>query len=233
MPNILSVSGLTVQFDKHAVIHDLGFELGEGEVLAVIGPNGSGKTVLLKALLNLLPYKGEVSWSPKAKVAYVPQKIEADRHLPLNLANLLEAKADLLGLPDKAVPEVADTVGLSPGILGTPIGNLSGGQFQKALIAFALLGKPNVVLFDEPTASLDQLAEEHVYDLLHRLQEEQGMTIILVSHELSVVYKYATKVLCLNKERVCFGVPEEALTPEVLRELYASSKHHHHHDNDA
>ncbi len=229
MSRILSVSGLNVRFDKTPVLRDVSFDLDKGEVLAVIGPNGSGKTVLLKALLNLLPYKGSVAWSPQAKVAYVPQKIEADRHLPLNLANLLEAKADLLGLPGKAVPEVADTVGLAPGILSSPIGNLSGGQFQKALIAFALLGKPNVVLFDELTASLDQLAEEHVYDLLHRLQEEQGMTVILVSHELSVVYKYATKVLCLNKDKLCFGTPEEALTPEMLKELYASSKHHHHH----
>ena len=98
----------------------------------------------------------------------------------------------------------------------TPVGHLSGGQFQRALIAFALLGKPNVLILDEPTASIDKPGEEQMYELVHRLQDEYGMTVILVSHDLSFVYQYATKVLCLNKVGLCFGAPEEALTPEVL-----------------
>ena len=229
VPNILSVENLTVRFETRADIHALSFDLGEGEALAVVGPNGSGKTTLLKALLGLIPYEGKISWSPDVKIGYVPQKIDADRHLPLNLQNRLEAKAHILKLPRKEVSAASKTVGLTPDILKTPIGHLSGGQFQKALIAFALLGDPKVILFDEPTASLDELSEEHVYDLMHELQDERGITAILISHDLSVVYRYANQVLCLNKEKICFGSPEEALTPEVLSKLYMAPHKYFHH----
>ncbi len=232
MSEILRVSNLTVAFDNQVVINDLNFDLNEGEILAVIGPNGSGKTVLLKALLGIVPFEGTVEWAENVKLGYVPQKIDADRHLPLNTENLLAAKAKVIGLGGKEVKEVIEKVNLSEGLLQTPIGHLSGGQFQKALIAFALLGNPRVILFDEPTASLDQLSEEHVYELIHDLQEKHGITAVLVSHELSVVYRYATKVLCLNRQKICFGEPEEALTTEVLKKLYGSphklhSRHAH------
>lgn len=222
MPNILRVSNLTVAFDNKVVINDLSFELQEGEILAVIGPNGSGKTVLLKTLLGIIPYQGKIEWAENANLGYVPQKIDADRHLPLNIINLLEAKAKIIGSNKKEIEKVIRRVNLGENYLRTPLGHLSGGQFQKALIAFALLGNPRVILFDEPTASLDQLSEEHIYELIHELQEKHGIAIILVSHELSVVYHYATKVLCLNKEKICFGQPEEALTTEVLKKLYGA-----------
>lgn len=232
MTNILTVKNLNVSFDGRVVLKNVNFTLERGENLAVIGPNGSGKTVLLKALLGIIPYRGEISWAPDAKLGYVPQKIEADRHLPVNLTNLLCAKAAVAGLPKSDISSVSKTVGLTPDILKTPIGHLSGGQFQKALVAFALLGKPNVLLFDEPTASLDQLAEERIYELTHELQETHGITILLISHDLSIVYRYATKVLCLNKERVCLGAPREALRPEVLSELYGTPHKYYRHDHD-
>ena len=90
------------------------------------------------------------------------------------------------------------------------MGTLSGGQFQRVLIAFALLGHPNVLLFDEPTASLDELTEERIYELVHQLQTQRGITLILVSHDLSVVYRYANRVLCLSKGEVCMGPPRKS-----------------------
>lgn len=229
MPKILSVENLTVTFDNRNVIHNLSFDLDKGENLAVIGPNGSGKTVLLKSLLGILPYRGRIQWAPEVKIGYVPQKIDADIHLPLHLGNLLAAKADIMKLPKSRIHEVSEEIGLTQKILKTPIGHLSGGQFQKALIAFALLGNPNVILFDEPTASLDQLTEEHVYELVHDLQEKYGITIILVSHDLSVIYRYSTKVLCLNREKICLGSPEEALNEATLNKLYREPHKYHHH----
>ncbi len=229
---ILNVKNLSVSFDNRSVVCDLSFSLEKGECLAIIGPNGSGKTVLLKALLGIIPYEGEIKWAEDVKLGYVPQKIDADRHLPLNLKNLLTAKARIARLPKSEIKTLSKTIELQPDILTSPIGHLSGGQFQKALIAFALLGNPNVILFDEPTASLDQLTEEHVYELVHNLQEKHGITVFLVSHDLTVVYRYATKVLCLNRKAICFGTPQEALQPRILEKLYAAPHKYHHHDHE-
>lgn len=232
MQEILTVKDLNINFGEQNILHDLDFELERGENLAVIGPNGSGKTVLLRALLQTIPYDGKVEWAPNVRLGYVPQKIQADRHLPFNLKNLLLAKAGVLGLQKSEIKSVTDTTKLTEKILGTPIGHLSGGQFQLALIAFALLGKPDVILLDEPTASIDQAGEERVYELVHELQDKYGITAIVVSHDLHFVNHYATKVLCLNKTGLCFGPPEEALTPEVLHKLYGEQHkyfHHQHH----
>jgi len=230
--SILSVTKVKIAFGDRVVIQDLSFEAHAGDCLAVIGPNGSGKTVLLKALLNLIPYEGEIRWSPEARLGYVPQKIAADRQLPLRLRDLLEAKATVLKLSGTELDQVSSEVGLTRELLDTSIGHLSGGQFQKALIAFALLGQPNVLLFDEPTASLDELTEEHVYELLHSLQRDKGMTVILVSHDLSVVYRYANMVLCLSKGKPCMGPPKDILTPAMLEELYAAPARYYRHIED-
>lgn len=229
--NILSVRNLVTTLDNRTIISGLSFDLHAGDELAVIGPNGSGKSVLLKALLGLLPYKGEVRWSSAARLGYVPQKVVADRRMPINTQDLLAAKARFLKLPPQAVCDVAETVGLTD-LLNTSMGILSGGQFQKALIAFALLGDPNVLLFDEPTASLDELAQERVYELVAQLRQEKGMTVILVSHDLSIVFRSASLVLCMYKDRPCLGPPHEVLTPEMLERLYGGPPHYYQHQHD-
>jgi len=226
---LLSVTNLTVSFGDREVIRDLDFQVHQGDCIAIIGPNGAGKTVLLRALLNLIPYRGEILWSPEARLGYAPQKVEADRQLPLSTRDLLIAKARFLKLPPAEPLMVCDELGISNELLNTNIGALSGGQFQKLLIAFALLGRPNVLLFDEPTASLDELTEEHIYELLHSLQTEKGMTVLLVSHDLSVVYRSANMVLCLSKGKTCMGPPKEVLTPAMLQELYASPPQYYQH----
>jgi zinc transport system ATP-binding protein len=226
---LLSVANLSVSFGNREVIQDLSFEVQQGDCLAIIGPNGAGKTVLLQALLNLIPYRGEIRWSREARLGYVPQKIAADRQLPLSAKDLLTAKARFLRLPATEWQLISAELGLTNELLNSSIGALSGGQFQKVLIAFALLGRPNVLLFDEPTASLDELTEEHVYELLSSLQKERGMTILLVSHDLSIVYRNANRVLCLSKGKTCMGPPKEILTPAMLQELYASPPQYYQH----
>jgi len=162
MSTILSVTDLTVNFGHRNVIKSLTFELHAGEALAILGPNGAGKTVLLRALLRLLPHEGQIKWAEDTRIGYVPQKISANLQLPLQLSDLLEAKAHFLKLPAEEIDNVAAMVELAPQLLKSHMAILSGGQFQKALIAFALLGRPNVLLVDEPTASLDELTEERV-----------------------------------------------------------------------
>ena len=112
-----------------------------------------------------------------------------------------------------------------------PIGTLSGGQFQRLLVALALVGRPTVLLLDEPTAGVDEPGQERVNELIHRLRRERGLTVILISHELSVVYRYATNVLCLSSERACFGPPRTILTPELLNEIYGAPLEYHVHDD--
>lgn len=230
---VLSVRNLCIAFGTRVVVHNLSFQVIAGQGLAVIGPNGAGKTALLSALLHLIPYGGEIQWSAGTRLGYVPQKIAADRQIPVQAKDLMQAKASLLKLPAKDLDRVSSEVGLTPELLNTHIGKLSGGQFQKVLIAFALLGQPNVLLFDEPTASLDELSGERIYELLHHLQTEQKMTVILVSHDLSVVYRYADMVLCLGKGHACLGPPTEVLTPKMLEDLYgAPPKFHLHSESE-
>jgi zinc transport system ATP-binding protein len=227
---ILSIKQLSVLLGGQSIIKGLNLEVLKGDNLAVIGPNGSGKTVLLKTLLGFFPFAGRIDWAPGTKVGYVPQKVDVDLHLPLTLENLLQAKAQVMAISRGEIKKVLDIVNLSVDILKTPVGHLSGGQFQKALICFSLLGGPDVLLFDEPTASLDQLAEEHIYELIDELQKKQEITVILVSHDLNILYQYATKVLCLNRERFCFGRPQE-LNPDTLETVYGSPLKHYQHEH--
>jgi zinc transport system ATP-binding protein len=229
--SLLKVRNLTVQLEQQRIIQGLSFELETGEILSILGPNGAGKTVLLKALLNLIPYSGEIVWAHGVRLGYVPQKIDADRHLPLTYRDLFISKCRIVKVAVSEIEIIARSVGLTDEMLRTPVGHLSGGQFQRGLIAFALIGKPNVLLLDEPTASLDEPGEEHIYELIHRLQDQYHLAVITVSHDLSFVYRHATNVLCLNRHILCMGAPQEALTAKVLEQLYGPSHSYYSHDH--
>ncbi|HVA62447.1 MAG TPA: metal ABC transporter ATP-binding protein [Terriglobales bacterium] len=231
MAEVLAVTALKVVADGRTLVGEVSFSVEAGECLAIIGPNGAGKTVLLRALLGLMPYSGEIRWAPGTRLGYVPQKIEADRRLPIHFGNLLAAKAALIGASQAEREAVIEEVGLDARLLATPVGKLSGGQFQRALLAFALLGRPQVLLLDEPTASIDQPGEERMYELIHRLQQG-GLTVILISHELSVVYGYANRVLCLNRTALCIGPPREIMTPEALEQLYGAPARFYHTEHE-
>jgi zinc transport system ATP-binding protein len=131
------------------------------------------------------------------------------------------------------VTRARDLVGLTAAILAQPIGTLSGGQFQRLLLAFALMGRPTVLLFDEPTAGVDEPGEEGLYAMMRRLQDVEHFTLVLISHELSLVYRYATDVLCLGRGlRFCSGPPLEVLTPERLQEMYGTPLRFHEHNGE-
>jgi zinc transport system ATP-binding protein len=229
-PKALEVEHLSVGFGRTQVIRDLTFSVPRGTALAVIGPNGSGKTVLFKALIGAIPYDGSIRWSAGTKIGYVPQKLDIERDLPLTGQDFLKAKATVSGAPAGDVARVIALVKLSREIATQPIGTLSGGQFQRLLLAFALIGRPNVLLFDEPTAGVDEPAEEGLYAMIGRLQEEERLTLLLISHELSLVYRYGTNVLCLSRGRpALLGPPLEILTPAKLQEVYGAPLSFHVH----
>jgi zinc transport system ATP-binding protein len=216
---ILRVKDLNVKLDGEEVLIDLSFNVDEGEVLAILGPNGAGKTTLLKALLGIVPYEGIVEWRKGVKVGYVPQRLPFIKDVPLSVKEFFR----LENASKNEAREILRSIGLGEEILGKKVGDLSSGQFQRILIGWALASDPNVLLFDEPLAGIDIGGQESVYNLLERLKEEKNLTTLFVTHELSVVYRLADRVLCLNKRMLCSGAPREKLTPEAISNLYASS----------
>ncbi len=226
----LEVRHLTVSFDRVPIIKDVSFSVAAGDSLAIIGPTGSGKTVLFRALIGALPYEGEIRWAPGVRVGYVPQKLDIERDLPITGNDFLLAKASVVGASRGEVRRALGLVNLTDDTMRKPIGTLSGGQFQRLLLAFAFLGRPSVLLFDEPTAGIDEPGEERLYERINRLKHEGHLTLLLISHELSLVYRHATHVLCLGRERTYIGPPTEVLTPQRLEELYGSPMKYHVHE---
>ena len=234
---LLDVQNLTVSFDEDEIIDDLSFSVNKGNVIAIVGPNGAGKSVLFRALLGLIPYLGKIEWLPGLKISYVPQKFNIDKDLPLSVGEFLGFKEKNTGKIINALKSVGitDEHHIQHHILKERMGWLSGGQIQRILIAWSILDNPDVLLFDEPTAGIDVGGEETIYNLLKKLKDERGFTVILISHDLNIVYKYANNVICLNKEMVCYGEPSAVLDPASLAKLYGGEasfyKHEHtHHD---
>ncbi len=228
--SVLEVNRLTVSFDHTVILADLNFTVGRGASLAVIGPNGSGKTVLFRALIGAIPYKGTIRWAPGTRFGYVPQKLDIERDLPITGRDLLRAKLTIAGARKEDALHALERVDLRKEVLVQPIGSMSGGQFQRLLVAFALIGKPDVLLLDEPAAGVDAPGQQALSAAISRLQKEERVTTLLISHDLSVVYRYASSVLCLARERTCLGSPEVVLTPERLSEIYGTPIGFHIHD---
>lgn len=231
---ILKVQNLKVEFNNHIILDDISFDVKRDSTLAVIGPNGAGKSVLFRSVLGLIPYEGKILWAKDVRIGYVPQKLAVDKDLPLTVLEFLDFKEK----KQEKIEEVMAQVGFlkesshihnDTRVLKTRMGNLSGGELQRVLIAYALLNSPNVLLFDEPTAGVDVVGEETVYELINKLKAYSDLTIIFISHELEVVNKYADSVLCLNKDKICFGPPTKAIDKEVLEKMYGEETHYYHH----
>ena len=226
---ILEVKNLRVTVQDQTILENVSFSIEKGETLAVIGPNGSGKTTLFRAILGARPFEGEIIKEKGIRIGYVPQKVDLERDIPITVEEFLTLRNHPGKDQDHSPKNVLKLVGLAPDYLNKKIGELSSGELQRIFIAWAIIGHPELLLFDEPTASVDIAGQGTVYELLHKLQDEQNLALILISHDLSVVYRYANKVLCLNKGQVCFGPPAEVLTPGELQKLYGGEQKLYHH----
>lgn len=232
----LRIENLCVKVNGRHLIENISFSVEEGRIVAILGPNGAGKTTLIKAILGLTYYEtGSVSLfghpfkhnNMNVKVGYVPQKLEFDRTFPLTVAELitfttppfysfpfsgkLKDRADIGGL--------LEVVGARE-LMNRSIGSLSGGELQRVMMAKAIVNDPKILFLDEPASGVDIEGQERFYDLVRRLNKERGLTVILISHDLNVVYRFADDVLCLNRRLVCSGKPEETLTDEVMKSVY-------------
>jgi zinc transport system ATP-binding protein len=212
--DILVVSNLGVKIQGKIILENLSFEVEKGTTLAIIGPNGSGKTTLFRALLNLVPHSGTISWKSKVNLGYVPQTL-VSTDLPISVE-------EFLGLNTKGDFEASvRSVGLDKQILEQGLGTLSGGQLQRVIIAWALLGNPSVLLFDEPTSGVDVGAEEPIYQKVNHLKEQLGITILLITHNLHVAEHYSDYLLALNRHRLFFGATKDVSHSKLLGLMHA------------
>jgi zinc transport system ATP-binding protein len=215
---MLKVSDLNVTMDDQLVIENLSFTVNRGDILTILGPNGAGKTVLLRTLLGVVTHEGVIEWQKDIRIGYVPQRLPYIKDIPMSVRDFFALK----GISQAGTRQILRAVGLSEDFTKKCIGDLSSGQFQRILIAWGLVGDPQVLLFDEPTTGIDISGEETVYNLLARLHEERKLTMLIVTHDLAVVYKLSSNVLCMNKKPVCYGPPLEVLTPGSLQQLYGT-----------
>jgi zinc transport system ATP-binding protein len=213
---ILNVSNLTVEFSNQPIIDNLNFKIQRGITLAVVGPNGAGKTTLFRALLNLVPYSGKIEWHRKVKIGYVPQVLSV-RDIPISVKEFLAFKNESA----QDMKAVLAAVGLnSEAIIDKSLATLSGGQMRRVLIAWAIVDKPDVLLFDEPTTGVDLDSEEAIYGMLRSLTAKNNITLLLISHDLHIVREYSDYALALNKCLVFFGESKEVMNPETQRLIY-------------
>lgn len=228
MIQVLELNDVTFAYNQqYPVLRDVNFHVHAGEFQAVVGPNGGGKTTLLKLIMGLLsPQRGTVQvlgTSParaRSQIGYMPQQPRLDPDFPALVSDLV--KMGCLGTRrrgiqrDNAVQQVLEWVGLS-GMETKKVSMLSGGQLKRALIARALVAEPRMLILDEPTANLDPKVEQEFFDLLSQLNQK-GITILVVSHDLSFVSPYVRRVVCVNQHVVVHPVGEMA--PEVISHLY-------------
>jgi len=216
---LLRVKNLNVVRDGVEIIKDLSFEVRERETLIILGPNGAGKSTLLRTLLGLLPYSGEIIWHAKSISYLPPQELFQRKGLPpLSVEDFFRFKK----VTREKILDILSAVGLDSSLLKRRFGAVSTGQFQRMLIAWAMVDEPKVLLFDEPTSGIDVGGQETIYSLLHKFWKEKHLTILLVTHDLNIVWEHGDYVLCMNKERLCYGRPREIMTPEGLEEIYGT-----------
>ncbi|MFZ8846892.1 MAG: metal ABC transporter ATP-binding protein [Candidatus Hydrothermia bacterium] len=214
--SILEVKNLSVKLDGKEIIKNINFSLNEGEILLVIGPNGGGKTTLLKAILKIIPYDGEVIIKNNYKIGYLPQNIDNISKIPIVVFEMFKFFTDA---KKEKIYEVLEFFNLTH-YKNELFKNLSGGLKQRVLIALSILTNSKILLLDEPTNNLDLNAQNEFYNLIKKLKEEYRISMIIVSHDIGIVNAIADNVLCLNRVMFYHGKPN--LTEKELCELYGN-----------
>jgi len=216
-------------YGKKTVLRDLNFSIKEKTFLGLVGPNGSGKTTILKGILGLLkPLKGSIKFSKNnLSFGYVPQREVIDEIYPLNVTDIvLMGRYSLIGplrRPGKKdleiVMESLSCLDIKE-LANYPYRDLSGGQKQRVLIARALAGDSSLLILDEPTNGMDLKSEKNIMDVVQKLYKEKNLTVIFVTHLLNLVANYSREIIILDEESVKFGETQNILDDETLSNLY-------------
>jgi len=228
---LLSIKGLNVFYGHRQVLTDIDLCLKKADFLGIIGPNGAGKTTLFKAILGVLPYKGDILLDGRPiagqldRIGYVPQQVNIARDFPITVLELCmigllsrRNMAKKFSLQDKVLAkDMLDLCGYNDDV-NKRFAELSLGQKQRVLIARGLMKHPEILLLDEPTASIDVAGEDNVFGLLERLNEK-GMTIVMISHDVGVLSVYVDKIACLNNTLVYHG-SADSLPQGAIEDTY-------------
>ncbi len=238
---LLGVEGVSVSLSGRLILDDVTFRVRAGEFTGLIGSNGAGKTTLLRVILGLLrPSAGTVllAGAPRSRrnrsIGYVPQKILLDPDMPLRARDLVALGIDghRFGLPlpsrkrRDAVDEMLDAVD-AEGFADARVGNLSGGEQQRVLIAHALIGRPQLLLLDEPLANLDLKSGQEVVGLLDRIADQQQIAVLLSAHEMNPLLPAMDRIVYMAGGRAASGSTDKVVRDEVLSALYGHEVHVH------
>ncbi|MBL4750000.1 MAG: metal ABC transporter ATP-binding protein [Amylibacter sp.] len=236
---LLSVENLTVKLGGHTALANVSMSISKGEIVTIVGPNGSGKSTLLCAIVGAIkPTKGKVTKAPALRIGYVPQRLHIDATLPMTVARFMRLPYRGRALNITATLAMVGLHHLEDQQMTT----LSGGQFQRVMLARAILHKPDLLILDEATQGLDQLGSATFYRLIETLRTKLGCAILMVSHELHVVMSASDRVICLNGHICCHGTPEVVASTPEYRALFGTGTqgalalyrhdHNHSHDHD-
>ena len=235
---LIEARDISVDLQGVEVLSHVTMRLTEGEIVTILGPNGSGKSTLLRALLGIVPVRvGRVTRAPGLRIGYVPQRLAVDSSLPMTVRRFLSLPQRVT---DADAAQALVRVGLED-IGGRQMAGLSGGQFQRVLLARALLSRPQLLVLDEPTQGLDQPGEAAFYRLIAEVRAETGAAVLMVSHDLHVVMAASDRVICLNHHICCEGSPRVVSNAPEYRALFglgtqgalALYQHNHDHSHDA
>jgi zinc transport system ATP-binding protein len=234
--SLITASNMSLSHGRKIVLNDVDLTIERGEIVTIVGPNGSGKSTLLRGLIGALrPSTGLVTRKKELKIGYVPQKLEINAALPLTVRRFLD-------LPNRVTQTDAIAALQTAGVAdhaNAQMTNLSGGQFQRVLLARALLIKPDVLMLDEATQGLDQPGSAAFYRQIEAVRQDLNCAVIMVSHDLHVVMAASDRVLCLNGHICCQGSPDIVASAPEYRALFGSGtqgalalyRHEHTHDH--
>ena len=230
---LIQAEDLSVALAGTPVLYHVSAAVGRGEIVVLIGPNGSGKTTFLRALLGLVSCRGQVVRAPGLKVGYVPQHFARDHALPLTVARFLAIYAPR---QKGSVEAALARIGIEA-LAGKQVATLSGGEMARVLLARAIVHRPDLLLLDEPFAGVDLAGEATLYHLIAELRDEMNCGVLLVSHDLHVVMAQASRVICLNRHICCEGAAGAVVRDPAFVQLFGPriaaelALYVHHHDH--